>query len=248
MDSWTRALRLALARRRAKVHFNANLTNRARARHGHFIPMNTSSGSDPTPTLSASAVLEWEGHAESVLRGVAHALNNRAASMSALMSLCMEPDYTPKSTRDMLASEVSRLHEIVGVVRTIGVSTGDAEAFEPADAANTAKNVLALHPAMRDRGVSIKASAGPVRAQRWMFVRALVVLAGRAATADRAAAITLELSEREGWVYALAEGATVKGRSAYLDEIAVAMGGKPLPDAAGFRLPTLATVRQREGR
>jgi hypothetical protein len=210
--------------------------------------MNTPLSTDPTTTLSMAAHLEWEGHAESVLRGVAHALNNRAASMSALMALCMEPDYTPTSTRDLLATEVDRLHGIVGVVRTIGAPRGDTEAFEPADAAGSAKSVLGLHAAMRDRSVTIGGNPGPVRAHRSMFVRALVVTVARVAAADRRAAITLDLSEQEGWVYAVAEGATPDGRSAFLDEIAIAMGGKPLPDAAGFRLPTLATLRQREGR
>jgi len=209
---------------------------------------NTPPTNDPVPALSAAALLEWEGHVESVLRGVAHALNNRAASMSALITLCMEPDYTRESTRSMLSIEVDRLHEIVSVVRAVGAPKGNAEAFDPADAARSASAVLGLHAALRDRAVAINATAGPVRALRWMFVRALVVLAGRAAAADRGAPITLELVERDGWVHATATGVPRGGRSAYLDEIAAALGGEAMADASGFRLPTLASVRRREGR
>ncbi len=210
--------------------------------------MSTPLSPDHITVLSPAAMSEWDGHVEGVLRGVAHALNNRAASMSALTTLCMEPDYTRESTRDVLASEVDRLHDIVAVIRAIGAPRGNVEAFDPADAARSAKAVLALHAGLRDRVVTISASAGPIRAHRWMFVRAVVVLACRVAAADRTPAITLSLSDRDGWVYVVGEGATHTARSAFLDEIVPALGGEPLPGAAGFRVPSLATLRQREGR
>lgn len=233
---------------RIKYHIKATLTNRSTARQSHLYVKNTPPTDDPIPPLSAEALLEWDGHVESVMRGVAHALNNRAASLSALMALVMEPDYTPGTTQSMLSTEVARLHEIVGVVRAVGAPKGDLEAFEPGDAAKSASAVLALHAALRDRTVTINAAVPPVRAHRWMFVRALIVLAGRVAVADRRAPITLHLTEADGWVRVTAESSTAVGRSAYLEEIAVALGGEPLDGAAGFRMPTLATLRRREGR
>jgi hypothetical protein len=209
---------------------------------------NTPPTSDPIPALSADALREWDEHVESVLRGVAHALNNRAASLSALMTLVIEADYTPEVTQSMLANDVDRLHEIVGVVRAVGAPTGDVEAFDPSDAARSASAVLGLHAALRDRKVTINAAAPPVRAHRWMFVRALVVLAGRAALTDRRAPVSLEIREEDGWVRVSAFGVTTNHRSAYLEEIATALGGEPLPGSSGFRLPSLATLRQREGR
>jgi hypothetical protein len=208
---------------------------------------NTPPSNDPVPNLSAAALAEWDGHMESVLRGVAHALNNRAASMSALMTLCMEPDYTRESTQVMLSAEVERLRDLVSVVRAIGAPKGGIEAFDPADAARSASAVLALHAAFRDRTVTMNAKAAPVRAQRWQYVRALIVLAGRAAAADRQRAIVLELSEVGDWVHAAVAGEK-NGASPYLDEIAVALGGETLSDASGFRIPTLAALRRREGR
>lgn len=206
---------------------------------------NTPHSNDPIPALSADALLEWEGHAESVLRGVAHALNNRAASMSALMELVAEPDYTTQSTRQQLSTEVERLHELVGVVRAVGVPRGGIEAFEPAEAAKSASVVVSMHAALRDRNVTINANVPPVRTYKWLFVRALVVLAGRAASADRNAAVTLGLAERDGYVEVSAS-VPVRGPSRYLEEIAAVMGGESL--ANGFRIPTLATLRRREGR
>ena len=230
-------------------HIKATLTNRISASSVtlNFVK-NTPPTGHPIPALSAEALLEWDGHVESVLRGVAHALNNRAASLSALMALVVEPDYTPQTTSGMLATEVDRLHEIVAVVRAVGAPKGDVEAFDPADASRSARAVLALHAALRDRAVTINAAAPPVRAMRWMFVRALIVLAGRAAMADRRAPVTIDLTEQDGWVHATASGSTAAGRSAYLDQVAVALGGELLPGSAGFRLPSLATLRQREGR
>lgn len=199
------------------------------------------------PSLSAAALLEWEGHAQSVLRGVAHALNNRAASISALMTLCAEPDHTPNATRELLSVEVDRLGELAGVVRIVGAPTGNVEPFEASDAARSALAVLALHAGLRDRTVTINATVPPLRALRWMFVRALVVLAGRAAANDPRAPIVVELCERDGWVEATVNAASMT-RSPYVDEIAVALGGELLAHASGFRVPTLATIRRREGR
>jgi len=205
---------------------------------------NTPPTTDPVSTLSAEALLEWEANAESVLRGVAHALNNRAASMSALTSLCMEPDYTPQATSKLLATEVDRMRDLVAVVRAVGAPRGDVEAFEPADAAQSASGVIAMHAALRDREVKLNANAAPVRTYRWMFVRGLVVLAARAA--PNRSPIVLNVTERDGFVIAAADSAT--GRSPYLAEIARAMGGEHLEEASGFKIPTLATLRQREGR
>lgn len=209
---------------------------------------NTPPSNDPVPELSAAARIEWDGHLEAVLRGVAHALNNRAASLSALMTLCMEPDYTRESTQVMLSAEVERIRDIVNVVRAVGAPKGGVEAFDPRDAARSAQEVLALHAALRGRVVSITGTAGPVRAQRWMFVRALVALAGRAAAADNRLAVTLELSESGDWVQVAVAGGQRAGRSVYVDELAAALGGETLSNASGFRIPTLASVRRREAR
>lgn len=207
---------------------------------------NTPSTTAPFPALSAEALLEWEGHVESVLRGVAHALNNRAASLSAVMALCTEPDYTPVATRDLLATELERLRDIVNAVRAVGVPKGEVEAFEPVEAATSALGVATMHATLRDLAVSIHSTAPPVRTHRWMLVRALVALMARAAATDPRAAIVLELVERDGWVHFVTRPPPT-GSSPCLDELVVGLGGESL-GASGFRLPTLATLRRREGR
>lgn len=210
---------------------------------GHpFMAQNTSS--DGSPELSAAAQKEWNGHVEAVLRGVAHALNNRAAALSALVQL--SDDGEPASTlRSILASELDRVSELAAAIRSVGTPRTGEEAFSPTDAAAEAADVLALHSDQRDATTPIEASgARPIRTRRALFVRALIVLAANAGRADPRASLTILSSEDD--VSVRVNDATPVA-SAFIAEIARAMGGDELDSGRGFRLPTLAALRRREG-
>lgn len=203
-------------------------------------------------TLSVEALHEWEGHVEDVLRGVAHALSNRAASVSAMLELSMDSDRSDSATGALLPAELQRLNELVDVVRAVGAPRADAEAFDARDAAATARAVMSLHAALRERTVTVDApSALAVRTPRWMFVRALVATVARG-WGSTAGTSTIRLSEESGWIVSRVTTAgpavAPERRSRYADELALAMGGEPLSGAPGFRIPTLAEVRRREGR
>jgi len=202
----------------------------------------------PGPELSAHALREWEAHVEDVLRGVAHALNNRAASVAAVVELWTEPESATGSSRALLAAEVQRLRDLEDVVRTVGAQRGPVEAFKPADAATSARAVIGLHAGLRERSITITCEAAPpVRTAKWMFVRGLVGLA--AAGDHRGGAVSISVTPDAGWVVVRASGAGLKpGLTPYVGEIARAMGGEPLDDAPGFRVPSLAELRRREGR
>src|SRR3954470_16965011 len=86
--------------------------------------------------LSEQAVREWQRHVEAVMRGLAHAVNNRAAALSAVLELSSEPDDDPATTRSILSSELSRVRELADVIRIMGPPRGGVEAFSPEDAAN----------------------------------------------------------------------------------------------------------------
>jgi hypothetical protein len=214
----------------------------------------------PSHELSAAALREWEGHVESALRGVAHALNNRAASVSAVVELWNEPESESGSTRRLLEAEVQRLRDLVDVVYTVGAPRGEIEAFEPADAVRTARAVIGLHADLREHRITIDvASAPPVRARQWMLVRALGALAAASVAASRrygsgapgtvAGTVAIEVDGEAGWVVIRASGpGLAPGLTPYVLETARAMGGEPLDDALGFRLPSLAELRRREGR
>ena len=202
--------------------------------------------SQPTPTapLSLVALEEWNRHVDAILRGVAHALNNRAAALSAAVQLGDDPTEAAEVIRAILKPELSRVSELAAAIRSLGPPRGGDEAFSPKDAATEAMQALTLHADQREIGVTIDAGrASPVRAQRWMFVRALVVL-GACGCSTR-----LTVSDEADWVVVRSQGRKPGcSASAYINEIAAAMGGESVDDGAGFRVPTLAALRRREGR
>jgi hypothetical protein len=198
-----------------------------------------------TPEVTPEALREWNHHVESVMRGLAHALNNRAAALSAVIELSREPDDDPAATRDILQGEMDRVAELVRVVRILATPRGDAEALAPADLVADLKNILHLHADLRDRVAEFATTdAAPVRVHRWMLLRALVALAATVPARPGERSFTVTLATDGDWLVARANAP----RSAYMNELARAMGGEPNPDGSGFRIPTLESVRRREVR
>jgi hypothetical protein len=194
--------------------------------------------------LSAAAQQEWNRHVEAILRGVAHALNNRAAALSALIQLADDSEPAP-TLRAILATELDRVTGLAAALRIIGTPRPGEEAFAAADAASEALQVLALHSDQRDSTTGIDArDAAPVRAYRWMFVRALIVLAANAGRNSANVRVEIRSSGDDLMVTVASE---TPAPSPYVQEIARAMGGEALSEGQGFRLPTLATLRRRAG-
>ena len=208
------------------------------------MPKNPTDGTSPGAPLSAGAQEEWSLHVEAILRGVAHALNNRAATLSALIQLADDAEPAP-TLRAILATELDRVTGLAAAIRSIGTPRAGEEAFAAADAVSEALQVLALHADQRDATTAIDArDAAPVRVRRWMFVRALVVLAANAGRGSANVRIEIRSSGDELAVRVASES---PAPSLYVREIVQAMGGEMLSDGLGFRLPTLAALRQREG-
>jgi hypothetical protein len=195
--------------------------------------------------LSAGAAAEWTRIVEDVMRGIGHALNNRAAALSAVIELTAPPAEEPAVIREILRGEMDKVQAIVQVLRSVGGARSDAEAFTPGDVAGDARLVLEYHAEWRDRIPGIDAGgAAPIRAPRWMFTRALVALAC-AMLPSRTGAGAVRIATEDDWVVVRADAAAP---SPLVVELAVAMGGEPLGKGVGFRLPTLAALRRREGR
>lgn len=196
------------------------------------------------PMLGAAAQQEWNDHVESVLRGVAHALNNRAAALAALIQLA--EDSEPAITlRGILESELERVGGLTAAIRSIGSPRGGDEAFAPADAAAEAMAVLKLHADQREVATRIEArGAPPIRVRRALFVRALIVLGANAGRAGAQARV--ELTAAGDDLLVRVDGATPQA-SPFVRETAPALGGEALDDGRGLRLPSLAALRRREG-
>jgi hypothetical protein len=199
------------------------------------------------PRLSAAAAEEWIHHAESILRGVGHALNNRAAALGAIVELSGADDVA--ETRELAQGEVRRLSELARALLFIGDRGGGVQAFAPADAAHEARALLELHRDFREGVPAMDAArGGPVRTRRDTFVRALVALASRVPREPVATPPTLTIATEDDWVVAQlsGDGGAV---TPLVAELARAMDGEPLsPPRYGFRVPSLKAIRRREGR
>jgi hypothetical protein len=203
--------------------------------------------------LSAAALQEWSRNVENTMRAVAHALNNRATAISAVIELSRDPfGDDMQVTSSILSSELQRVSDLSRIVRTMAPPRSAIEAFTPKDAAAESLVVLQLQVELREHGVTIEAqSAPPVRAARWMFVRALIALGAAASQrSDGAGPVRIAIEGDGDWVVARVEGVAARTSelSPYTAELATAMGGEALENRLGFRLPTLAVLRQREAR
>lgn len=216
--------------------------------------MNDEEKSPGPPPLSGTALEEWTRTVEHVMRGVAHALNNRAAALSAVIELSRDPEGDDHAAiESILSGELRRVTEIASAVRTLAPPRIDSpEALVPQDVVAECLALIELHIEHRDRSVMIDASAAqPIRVQRWMFVRALIAIAVAAtARASPNGTVRLAVVTEGDWAVARVAGvAALAGQmSPYVAELASAMGGEALKGEWGFRVPTLAALRRREGR
>jgi len=208
--------------------------------------------SSAEPQLSAAALAEWTHTIENVMRGIAHALNNRAAALSAVLELSRDSTDDAPSPTSILGTELQRVQDLAKVVRTVGFPRAGMEAFAPRDAADEALEVLKMNSELRERPITIDAlGASPIRVPRWMYVRSLVALGVAASRAMRdTTQLRIAVADDGEWVVARAPdvSAPSPAPSAYVSEISRAMGGSPLDADFGFRVPTLAALRRREGR
>lgn len=199
--------------------------------------------------MTAAAANEWTRLVDSVLRGVAHTLNNRGAALAALVELTSEPAEQPAVLREILDTEQQRVRELVQALRTVGTTGGEAEALLPDDVIADVVVVLGQHPDLRDGAIQIVIEQrAPVRVARWMFARALLALAAGLAGGTRTQPRRLSVTTDDDW---LVIGADDRGDTTPVlaGELARAMHGEPLPEGRyGIRLPTLAALRRREGR
>ena len=157
------------------------------------------------------------------------------------MELAREPAEEGSAVTTLLSNELQRIADLAAVVVAIGAPRRGIEAFTPADAAMDAARVLAIHSGLREPRASFDAArAGPVRGERWMFVRALIALAS---DAER-----VTITEEGDWVAARAHGGGSSSQ-ALLPELSRLMDGETLGNGQpGFRVPSLASLRRREGR
>jgi hypothetical protein len=229
-------------------------------RHAHHERMtqHTRAPDNPDDTGTSSAfgplaLHEWNRHVESILRGMAHALNNRAAALSAVAELSHQAQEDPAQITAILSTELDRVKTLTQIVRAVGAPRMGSEAFSPSDAVREAMAVLEMHASLRDHPAVIdEATATPTRVPKWMFVRSLIALAASASEQCGTAA-RLDVIDDGDWIVTRVHGVSrdCADVSPYAAELAVAMRGEVLLERngfCGFRVPTLAAIRRREAR
>ncbi|HUF31023.1 MAG TPA: hypothetical protein VMM77_10255 [Gemmatimonadaceae bacterium] len=201
----------------------------------------------------------WASLSDSLVGGIAHALSNRIATLSALSELMRMGDM-PTENADMLRNEVGRLESIVQHLRLLGdESATTAEALQLPEVTAAAVVLHGYHRDFRDVTVVVGGdiTVQPVHVARSRIVRVLLMLlaasamaAGRdhavhATFSGEGASVRLTLGPdgAEDWSWEPSD-ALIDGARAFLtdDEGSVSRDGSTIR----LELPSLAAVRTRE--
>lgn len=197
---------------------------------------------------------DWNSLTDALLRGVAHALSNRAGALTALRDLGTSDD----EGRELLAGEIQRLTELIRLLRLVPAERSAlAEALEVPLLVRDAVAVLGLHAQARDVRwtVTVSGAPQPVRAERWVLLRVLLLLCA-GALADAAAQGAGELRVTTAGDDAATLASITTGNASTRWRVPDAYA-RMLADRAGaelrwadgpleLRLPTLAELRRRE--
>lgn len=198
---------------------------------------------------------DWSSLTDALLRGVAHALSNRAGALTALRDLGSSDD----EGRELLGGEIERLAQLLRLLRLVPAEPGASpEALDVAAVVRDAVAVLGLHPQARDLRwtLPVVGTPQPVRAERWVLLRALLLLCA-GALADSTArgaselAVTTSGDASTTVVSIGGDDATAtrwREPSAYARALATRLGAGLSWDEGPLelRLPTLGELRRVE--
>jgi nitrogen-specific signal transduction histidine kinase len=219
----------------------------------------TIEGDDVTPLR---ALVRWMSIHDELVRGVAHAMSNRVATLSANVWLMSQGGQRGTDVIATLQSEIERLEELLIQLRIL--PNGDA-ALEPLLAIDSARTAVSLHAhygALRNRPCAIDdpGSIPPARAEPQALVHALLVaITAAREAAGREGRAVLRLRSEGDFVQFVA---TVDGEKVVdggsqrfaLDALAaeqllVGSGGRARSHAHGctVEVPTLASSRMATG-
>lgn len=215
--------------------------------------------SDDPAAMTAGSV-RWLTIHDDLLRGLAHAISNRLATVTASASV-LEAGLAPDQRFiEGLQRDADRLEGLLQALRQLPRrAEADLEPLLLADAADGARRLVEEHPALRGRTVRIDrvGDVMPVRAEPGAVVHATAVALLAAARGGTATiVVTLETVGDEVRLSARGDGGTedpeqqlVHQDVAAIRWLLAASAGRAtaLPDGCAFLLPTLAASR-RSGR
>lgn len=195
----------------------------------------------------------WHEEIDALIRGIAHALSNRAAALSLAAESVDDADPELRTeSRERLTSEVARLGEVTELLKLLPMEgVGRPEAFQVDEVVASAVALHRHHLGLRavPLDVVVGENVPPVRVERRILLRALVLLLSAARRAAQTRDETVRLSI-DGAADRVSIGTTtpVSSVGRELEQLASRMGGLAVGGPAGLRMeiPSLAALRARE--
>jgi C4-dicarboxylate-specific signal transduction histidine kinase len=201
---------------------------------------------------------EWLEIVEMALAGVNHALNNRIASLTAMVDLLRMGDSEGAGENfERLAAELPELAECSRVVRLL--AGGNPHREEALALDDVLSDVFAIHHFLRDiRDVPIETAPSPasepIRVERWALVRTLTLLLDEAKrlASESASSVQVVLKSDEQSVSAefsvatAVEGSVSRvGQAGYAEALSERFGWRVIrrPRLVGLVIPTLRVRR-----
>jgi signal transduction histidine kinase len=135
----------------------------------------------PTGTLglTRSYAEAWSVVSESLVRGIAHALSNRIATIGTIAELLRVGGDDPHAMSEMLAIETERLEDLLEQMRALSArSAGRMEAMRLSDAIAGAMAMHSYHPDRRSVAVTVEPGdeSRPVLGDPLLLQRELLIL------------------------------------------------------------------------
>ncbi|HEY2897857.1 MAG TPA: hypothetical protein VGJ12_12005 [Gemmatimonadaceae bacterium] len=135
----------------------------------------------PTGTLGLTRPYAeaWSLVSETLVRGIAHALSNRIATIGTIAELLRVGGDDPHAMSEMLAIETERLEDLLEQMRAISArSGGRMEALRLSDAVAGAMALHSYHPERRSVAVTIEPGdeSRPVLGDPLLLQRHLLIL------------------------------------------------------------------------
>jgi C4-dicarboxylate-specific signal transduction histidine kinase len=135
----------------------------------------------PTGTVGStrSYAEAWGVVSETLVRGIAHALSNRIATIGTIAELLRVGGDDPRAMSEMLAIETERLEDVLEQMRALSArSGGRMEAMRLSDVVAGAMALHSYHPERRSVAVTVEPGdeSRPVLGDQLQLQRQLLIL------------------------------------------------------------------------
>jgi signal transduction histidine kinase len=144
---------------------------------------NTTPETDAFPTgelgLTRSYAEAWASVSETLVRGIAHALSNRIATIGTIAELLRVGGDDPTAMSEMLGIETERLEDLLEQMRALSArAVGHMEAMRLSDAVAGAMALHSCHPERRTVAVTVEPGdeSRPVLGDPLLLQRELLIL------------------------------------------------------------------------